>query len=115
MPSPERVAIFIDGSNFYHGLRAMFQRTSVDFGKFSEKLAADRKHVRTYYYIVPINQKENPQAYSQQQSFSPIWTKFRTWSDAWAGWSEGVKNSSVLTATELLNVISMLMKDCWRR
>ncbi len=47
----------------------MFQRTSVDFGKFSEKLAADRKHVRTYYYIVPINQKENPQAYSQQQKF----------------------------------------------
>jgi len=69
MPSPERVAIFIDGSNFYHGLRAMFQRTTVDFGKFSERLCSGRKHVRTYYYIVPLNQKENPQAYSQQQKF----------------------------------------------
>ena len=69
MPTSERVAIFIDGSNFYHGLRAMFQRSDVDFERLSKKLCSDRKHVRTYYYIVPLNQKENPQAYSQQQKF----------------------------------------------
>jgi uncharacterized LabA/DUF88 family protein len=69
MPSPERIAIFIDGSNFYHGLRAMFQRTDIDFERFCQKICSDRKHVRSYYYIVPLNQKENPRAYSQQQKF----------------------------------------------
>jgi len=39
----ERVAIFIDGSNFYHGLKATFGKASINFEKFAEKLCAGKK------------------------------------------------------------------------
>lgn len=47
----------------------MFQRSDVDFERFSKRLSADRKHIRTYFYIVPLNQTKNPEAYRQQQKF----------------------------------------------
>lgn len=30
----KRVMVFVDGSNFYHGLKANLKRTDVDFFKF---------------------------------------------------------------------------------
>jgi len=36
----ERIAIFIDGSNFYHGLKALFGSAKIDFVKLAEKLCA---------------------------------------------------------------------------
>jgi len=65
----ERVAIFIDGSNFYHGLKDYIGNTKVDFVKFTKLLCGDRELVRAYYYNVPLNQKEFPDTYKQQQRF----------------------------------------------
>ncbi len=65
----ERVAIFIDGSNFYHGLKACIGNTKVDFAKFSQLLCGDRELVRAYYYNAPVNQQEFPDVYKDQQRF----------------------------------------------
>ncbi|MBI5236036.1 MAG: NYN domain-containing protein [Deltaproteobacteria bacterium] len=67
MPTEERVVIFIDGSNFYHGLKTSHKKTKVDFGKIAHKLANGRKLVRTYYYNVPVDQNEDPIRYKEQQ------------------------------------------------
>lgn len=66
----KRVMIFIDGSNFYHGLRANVGRTGVDFAKFSRMLCgASRELVRTYYYNVPLNRDDDAERYKKQQNF----------------------------------------------
>jgi hypothetical protein len=52
----ERVAIFIDDSNFYHGLKTHIGNTKVDFSKFSQLLCGNRELVRAYYYNAPVNQ-----------------------------------------------------------
>ncbi len=65
----ERVAIFIDGSNFYHGLRGSVGRVDLDFGLFASKLCGERQLVRTYYYNAPVNQKRDPERYADQRKF----------------------------------------------
>lgn len=65
----ERVAIFIDGSNFYHGLKACIGNTKVDFSKFSQLLCGGRELVRAYYYNAPVNQQAFPDIYKDQQRF----------------------------------------------
>ena len=53
MESTERVAIFIDGSNFYHGLKANLDYSNIDLGKFCDQLLAERRLTRIYYYNAP--------------------------------------------------------------
>jgi len=65
----ERIAIFIDGSNFYHGLKALFGSAKIDFVKLAEKLCAGRKLIRTYYYNVPVNRADGEERYRRQQGF----------------------------------------------
>ncbi|PIW68765.1 MAG: NYN domain-containing protein [Candidatus Omnitrophica bacterium CG12_big_fil_rev_8_21_14_0_65_42_8] len=65
----ERVAIFIDGSNFYHGLKTCIGNTKVDFSKFSQLLCGSRELVRAYYYNAPVNQQAFPDIYKDQQKF----------------------------------------------
>lgn len=65
----ERIAIFIDGSNFYHGLKATFGKANIDFEKFAEKLCGGRTLVRTYYYNVPVNRQDGEERYRSQQKF----------------------------------------------
>lgn len=67
--SNDRIVIFIDGSNLYHGLKNHFGKTKLDFSKFANKLVNGRKLIRTYYYNSPINQAENPTKYKEQQRF----------------------------------------------
>ncbi len=64
-----RIVIFIDGSNFYHGLKSNIGKTTVDFEKFVNKLVNGRELVRTYYYNAPVNQTEDPAKYRAQQRF----------------------------------------------
>ncbi len=45
----ERVTIYIDGSNLYHGLKNICRRTDLDFSRFSMWLAKGRQLIRTYY------------------------------------------------------------------
>lgn len=64
-----KVMVFIDGSNFYHGLKANSLTTKIDFEKFSNALADGRELVRTYYYNAAVNQQQDPQTYKTQQTF----------------------------------------------
>ena len=66
---PDRVNIYIDGSNLYHGLRDVAGRTSLDFGSFAAKLVGERRLVRAYYYNAPVDQDRDPETYRNQQKF----------------------------------------------
>jgi uncharacterized LabA/DUF88 family protein len=65
----ERVAIFIDGSHFYHGLKNYIHRTDIDFEKLGEVLCAGRQLIRTYYYNAPVNRQDGEAKYRSQQKF----------------------------------------------
>jgi len=65
----ERVAIFIDGSNLYHGLKNASRPTQIDFGKLCNFLCNGRRLTRIYYYNAPIKAQADLSRYKQQQSF----------------------------------------------
>ncbi len=65
----ERVSIFIDGSNLYHGLKANLGRTDLDFQRFVQWLVNDRKLVRTYYYNAPVPARQDSERAANQQRF----------------------------------------------
>ncbi len=65
----ERVMIFIDGSNFYHGLKKNIGETSIDYFKLARCISGERMFIRTYYYNAPLDQKMDPEKYRKQQQF----------------------------------------------
>ncbi len=65
----DRVAIFIDGSNLYHALRANFSRYDIKFAEFISKLCGSRHLFRAYYYNVLQDPSQRPDAYREQQEF----------------------------------------------
>ncbi len=65
----ERVAIFIDGSNLYHGLKHNVGNTNIDFQKFCDLLLEGRRLTRIYYYNAPKKAQDDPEGYKKQQSF----------------------------------------------
>jgi len=65
----DRVAIFIDGSNLYHGLRGNFGRYNINFADFAKKLCFTRRLFRIYYYNVLQDSTQRPDAYREQQEF----------------------------------------------
>lgn len=66
----EKVAIFIDGSNFYHGMKSnLGEGINIKFEKFSELLSGSRKLVRTYYYNAPVRKEDDEEKYKAQQRF----------------------------------------------
>lgn len=57
----DRVAIFIDGSNFYHALKERYHIASVDFDALAKKLSGpDRRLLRTYYYNARKERQDDP-------------------------------------------------------
>lgn len=70
--SEERVAIFIDGSNFYNGLKEVFGKAKIDFSKFAGFLCGDRKLIRIYYYNSPLIRQGNETQYADQQRFFAV-------------------------------------------
>lgn len=68
---PERVCVFIDGSNFYHACRdALGGRTDVNLGAFANWLVTPaRQQVRTYYYNCPLPAGASAEAMRAQQRF----------------------------------------------
>jgi len=61
--------IFIDGSNFYHGLRRNISKVDVDFSKLAAAISGNRRFVRMHYYNAPLDQKADPEKYRKQQKF----------------------------------------------
>lgn len=67
---PNRVAIFIDGSNFYHGCRNALPRgTNIDFEAFARKLVGQRQLVRIYFYTAVVRREDGEERYIDQQRF----------------------------------------------
>ncbi len=64
-----RVMIFIDGSNFYHGMRDILGKVNVDYKKFIHKLVRKRYLMRVYYYTPTINREEAEEQFLSQQRF----------------------------------------------
>jgi len=65
----ERVIIFIDGSNFYYGLKENIGITKIDFNYLAKKITSKRKYIRTYYYNVRLDAKGDKNKYQAQQRF----------------------------------------------
>ena len=66
---PERVMIFIDGSNLYHSLKNFFSRTGIDIGRFASKLLDKRRLIRIYYYNAQVSRSHEPERHRDQQAF----------------------------------------------
>jgi uncharacterized LabA/DUF88 family protein len=79
MNKKERVMIFIDGANVYHLVKASYGEYTekgnkkipiFDYRKFCDLLAGEnRRLIESHFYIVPVNQAENPDGYAAQQRF----------------------------------------------
>ncbi len=62
--------IFIDGSNFYHGLKKNIgENIAIDYSKLAKSIAGGRNFIRTYYYNAPLDQGMDPEKYRKQQQF----------------------------------------------
>jgi uncharacterized LabA/DUF88 family protein len=70
-----RVAIFIDGSNLYHGLKNHFRRQDLNFTSFVAKLCGSRTLFRTYYYNVLQDPTKWTDTHREQQDFLEILNK----------------------------------------
>tara|TARA_Y100000310_G_scaffold340548_1_gene436681 strand:- start:2150 stop:2689 length:540 start_codon:yes stop_codon:yes gene_type:complete len=64
----EKVAIYIDGSNFYFSVKKTFNY-KVDIEKFCKKLIKNKKLVKINYYISPVERLSKPEMYVEQQRF----------------------------------------------
>ena len=64
----KRIAIYIDGSNFYFSVKKKFN-CKIDIEKFCKKLADENNLVKINYYISPVEQFSNPEMYAEQQRF----------------------------------------------
>jgi len=65
----ERVCVFIDGSNLYHGLKYECGNVRIDFARFVERLIAGRQLVRAYYYNAVLHHSADQEAAKNQQRF----------------------------------------------
>ena len=63
-----RVAIYIDGSNFYFSIKKTF-KCKIDIEKFCRKIVDNDDLIKINYYIAPVLQESNPKMYADQQSF----------------------------------------------
>ncbi len=71
----ERVAIFIDGSNFYHSTKKIRIADKINFQKLINELVGDRELVKAYYYNASLDLGANPKIYWDQQKFFNILRK----------------------------------------
>jgi len=67
MTSKKRVAIYIDGSNFYFSIKKAFN-CKVDIEKFCKKIVGNNVLLKINYYISPVGDS-NPKMYVEQQRF----------------------------------------------
>ena len=66
----DRVIVFIDGSNLYHGLKEALKHARVDFQRLCSLLCGpQRRLVHVHYYSVPLRQADDPTGYAAQQRF----------------------------------------------
>lgn len=68
---PDRAIVFIDGNNWYHGLKAIGVANlgRLDYARISTKLAGPRLWTATRYYIGRVPQTGNTRLYAAQRHF----------------------------------------------
>jgi len=67
--SAARVAVFVDGANFYNRLRECSWPTQVDIGRSAVRLAGHRKLVGVWYYNVPPPAERPPSQIRRQEAY----------------------------------------------
>jgi len=69
----KRVVLFIDGSNFYYGLKSIYKNSKslseFNFRKLGVILSEDRELKNVFYYNAPLDFNNNPEKYAKQQRF----------------------------------------------
>jgi uncharacterized LabA/DUF88 family protein len=69
----KRVAVFIDGNNFYYGLRRIYGKEkslkNFDFNNFANFLGKNEKVVSIFYYNAQLDRENNPNKYESQKLF----------------------------------------------
>jgi len=65
----ERIAIFIDGSNFYHSSKKLNVVDKINFQKLINELVGNRELVKVFYYNSSLDISVNPKLYWKQQKF----------------------------------------------
>ena len=65
----ERVAVFIDGSNLYNGMRENLSNTRVNLRSFINQLLDGRHLYRAYYYNAPLTDDYDNDLREGQQRF----------------------------------------------
>ena len=63
----KRIAIYIDGSNFYFSVKKKF-KCRINIEKFCKKLVGENNLVKINYYIAPVG-LSSPEMYVEQQRF----------------------------------------------
>ena len=66
--SKKRIAVYIDGSNFYFSIKKKF-KSKVDIERLCNKIAGNNELIKINYYISPLNQETHPEQYLEQQKF----------------------------------------------
>lgn len=64
-----RVAIFVDGSNLYNGMRENLSSTRVNLYELTKQLLAERRLLRIYYYNAPLTDDYDHELREGQQRF----------------------------------------------
>lgn len=65
----KRLAIFIDGSNLYNGMRENLEKTRVNLQSLVSQLSEGRRLLRTYYYNAPLTNDYQSELREGQQRF----------------------------------------------
>lgn len=66
-----KVSVYIDGANFFGGLRTInkhYTDYKFDFERFVRKIVGERDLVLVYYYNASLKQQINPKIFAKQQS-----------------------------------------------
>ncbi len=71
----ERVAVFIDGSNFYHSTKKLKIVRKINFQKLVDELVGDRELINVFYYNAPLDLSVNSKTYWDQQKFFNVLRK----------------------------------------
>src|SRR5690625_3760073 len=69
----ERVAIFIDGSNLYNGMRENLSNTRVNLLELMNQLKGSRRLVRTYYYNAQLTDDYDGELRSEERRVGKEW------------------------------------------
>ena len=68
-----RCSIFIDGNNFYHGLRRLYGKDAVlkkfNYSSFCKFLAGENEIINIAYYNASLDKPENPKKFNSQKEF----------------------------------------------